>query len=326
MPRELLLLRHGKSDWSLNAEDFSRPLKDRGGRDAERMGTWLQRQGWIPDHWLCSPAERAKNTAERCAAAMEQDARRIHYDERIYEAGLSPLLEVLAGSPADAGCVILVGHNPGLEDLLIHLTGDRVPDSSDHKLLPTATLARLTMPEDWSRLKAGCAHLLSITRPGELPRLFPFPSPDGEELRKRPAYYYRQCAALPYRLRKGKAEFLLVTSRSGQHWVLPKGIQDPGLSPWEAAAKEALEEAGVEGRIEKPELGRYHYRKWGSECEVKVFPMKVTRQLDENEWPEHQGRKRKWMTPKKALELLEQPRLQSLLGKFRKTLESTSQG
>ena len=320
MPRELLLLRHGKSDWNRGTEDFHRPLKDRGNRDAERIGVWLHREGLEPHHWISSPAERARITAERCAAAMEQDMRLIQYDDRIYEAGLSPLLSVIAAAPADAQRVLLVGHNPGLEDLLIHLTADRVPIHEDGKLLPTATLARLTMPDDWSHLSAGCAHLLSITRPGGLPQMFPFPSPHGQELRKRPAYYYRQCAALPYRLRNGKAEFLVVTSRGRKHWVLPKGIQDPGLKPWEAAAKEALEEAGIKGELEPTELGVYRYRKWGADCEVSVFPMAVTRVLDSADWPEH-NRRRKWLAPKKVIELLEQPKLKSLVKKFQKSLE-----
>ncbi len=321
MPRELLLLRHGKSDWSRDIEDFHRPLKERGNRDAERIGVWLHHQGLRPDHWISSPAERARGTAQHCAGAMEQDARNIHYEDRVYEAGLSPLLDVVRSAPASAKRVILVGHNPGLEDLLIHLTADRVPTPDDGKLLPTATLARLTMPKDWKHLEAGCAHLLSITRPRELAQMFPYPSPDGKELRKRPAYYYRQSAALPYRMRKGQPEFLLVTSRSRSHWVLPKGIQEPGLSAQESAAREALEEAGVEGKIDSKELGRYHYRKWGADCEVRLFPMEVTHLLSEKDWPEP-GRKRKWMTPMKALELLEQPKLQSLVKKFEQKLET----
>jgi phosphohistidine phosphatase len=321
MHRELLLLRHGKSDWSGNIEDFRRPLKERGCRDAERMGVWLHRQDLRPDHWVSSPAERAASTAQHCSAAMAQDSRDIHYEDRIYEAGLSPLLEVLAGAPDAAGRVILVGHNPGLEDLLIHLTADRVPTPEDGKLLPTATLARLSMPEDWTRLDAGSARLLSITRPRELPQKFPYPSPLGTEQRKRPAYYYRQCAAVPYRLRGGQVEILLVSSRGRRHWVLPKGIQDPGLLPAEAAAKEAREEAGVEGEVTSTELGTYGYRKWGADCQVSVFPLRVTRLLEDGDWPEP-GRKRKWLSPQKAQELLDEPQLKALLKTFQKTLET----
>jgi phosphohistidine phosphatase len=61
-----------------------------------------------------------------------------------------------------------VGHNPGLEDLLIFLAGDEVEEPPDGKLLPTATLARLEMPGDWSCLEAGCGHLVAITRPRKL--------------------------------------------------------------------------------------------------------------------------------------------------------------
>jgi len=284
------------------------------------MGIYLAVEDRVPDHVVASPAERALTTAEKCCKSMGVFAKSIVKDRRIYLAGPEQLLAVLADCPKEKQRVLLVGHNPGLEELLQFLADAPIATPEDGKLLPTATLAQLTMPDDWSHLSAGCAHLLSITRPGGLPQMFPFPSPHGQELRKRPAYYYRQCAALPYRLRNGKAEFLVVTSRGRKHWVLPKGIQDPGLKPWEAAAKEALEEAGIKGELEPTELGVYRYRKWGADCEVSVFPMAVTRVLDSADWPEH-NRRRKWLAPKKVIELLEQPKLKSLVKKFQKSLE-----
>jgi phosphohistidine phosphatase len=84
---------------------------------------------------------------------------------------------------------------------------------------------------------------------------------------------------------------------------------------------EAWEEAGIEGEIASEELGRYSYRKWGADCEVKLFPLEVTQFLNDRDWPER-GRKRKWMAPKKALDLLEQPKLQSLVKRFQQKLEA----
>ncbi len=86
MGRELLLLRHGKSDWSVSTDDFHRPLMLHGKRSAERMGSWLMQQDLAPDHVVSSPAERAIATAAKACKAMAIGTRAIHLDERIYEA------------------------------------------------------------------------------------------------------------------------------------------------------------------------------------------------------------------------------------------------
>ena len=75
------------------------------------------------------------------------------------------MLDALSRCPSDAETVLLVGHNPGLEELVQHLVGDDLEPPGDGKLMPTATLVRLEMPGDWRRLDQGCAQLISITRP-----------------------------------------------------------------------------------------------------------------------------------------------------------------
>jgi phosphohistidine phosphatase len=312
MTRELLILRHGKSDWEAGTDDFHRPLKDRGKRGAQRVGVWLLQQGLLPDHVVSSPAERALVTAEKACKAMGMNARMIQREPAVYEAMSGDLLQVLADCPADAQRVMLVGHNPGLEELLIYLAHESIPYPADGKLLPTATLARLAMPDDWQELHAGSAQLLSITRPGELPKKFPFPFPDGPERRDRPAYYYTQSSVIPYRLQNGRPEILIVSSSKRKHWVVPKGIKEPGLSPQESAAREALEEAGVEGRVADDALGSYRCEKWGATCTVEVFPMEVTRVIPEQEWEErHRGRE--WVTPEVAQQRLRQAELKPLV-------------
>jgi phosphohistidine phosphatase len=315
LTRELLLLRHGKSDWSVGGDDFHRPLKDRGKRAAQRIGVWIAQQKWVPDMVVTSPAERALVTAEKACKAMGNSARGILSDERLYGAGLDELLEVLAELPPDPGRVMLVGHNPGLEELLEWLTIDRIPLPEDGKLLPTATLARLQMPADWRALIAGCARLESITRPGSLPKKFPYPGPDGKERRDRPAYYYTQSSVIPYRVRDGKPEILVIASSKKHHLVVPKGIKDPGLSPQESAAKEALEEAGIEGEVTETALGSYRCEKWGATCTVDVYAMKVTRVIAEQEWEEsHRGRQ--WVSPEMAASQLKQEELRPLVKKL----------
>jgi len=319
MTRELLLLRHGKSDWGAGVDDYHRPLMDRGKRGAQRIGVWLAQQKMIPDLIIASPAERALVTAQKVCKAMGNGDEGIQRDRRIYAAGLDELIEVLAGCSPDAGRVMLVGHNPGLEVLLDWLTGGTVPVPEDGKLLPTATLASLEMPDDWRALKAGCAHLGSITRPGTLPKKFPFPAPDGKEQRDRPAYYYTQSSVIPYRVHDGKPEILVIASSKKHHLVVPKGIKDPGLSPRESAAKEAWEEAGIEGEVAEAALGSYTCEKWGATCTVVVYPMKVTRVIPEEEWEEsHRGRE--WVSPDKAASQLKQKELRPLVKKLESIL------
>ena len=319
MTRELLLLRHGKSDWATGLDDFHRPLKDRGKRGAQRIGVWLAQQNRLPDLIVTSPAERALVTAQKACKAMGRGDQDIRKDPRIYAAGLDALIDVLADCPRDAGRVMLVGHNPGLEELLVWLADEAVTVAEDGKLLPTATLARLQMPADWRALVAGCARLDTITRPDTLPKKFPYPGPDGKELRDRPAYYYTQSSVIPYRVRDGRPEILVIASSKKHHLVVPKGIKDPGLSPRESAAKEALEEAGIEGEVAETALGSYRCEKWGATCTVTVYAMKVTRVIAEQEWEErHRGRE--WVTPDVATSRLKQQQLRPLVKKLNSQL------
>jgi phosphohistidine phosphatase len=319
MSRELMLLRHGKSDWSQQLDDFDRPLKDRGKRGAQRMGVWLLQQELVPDLVLSSPAERAITTAQKLVKAMGGDASRILQDRRIYAARVEELLQVLAESGQAHRRLLLVGHNPGLEDLTQFLADKPIPLPSDGKLLPTASLSILELPDSWQGLKAGMGQLLSITRSSSLPKKFPYPDPKGKELRDRPAYYYKQSSVIPYRIQDGKLEILVVMSSKRKHWVVPKGVSDPAISLQESAAKEAFEEAGVEGEVEEAALGSYQYEKWGADCTVQVYPMRVSRILDEETWEEsHRGRE--WLSPKQAVKRLKQAELKLMIEKLAKQL------
>ena len=163
MSRELLLLRHGKSDWSIETEDFNRPLKQRGKKAALRVGEWMQRQNLTPDWVISSPAVRALKTAEKVCEALRLNSGKIALDERIYQADVEKLKTVLAGCPELTRRVLLVGHNPELEGLLNYLV-EGIVMPKDGKLMATATLARLQMPENWHELDRYCAKLLFITR------------------------------------------------------------------------------------------------------------------------------------------------------------------
>jgi phosphohistidine phosphatase len=169
MPRELLILRHAKSDWDGNAQsDFARPLAKRGQKDAPRVGAWMYREGLVPDLVVSSPAERARQTTQAVCKGLDYKRKAVVWDQAIYEAAVADLLGLLARLPANAKTVLLVGHNPGLEELLVYLVGDDVGELDDGKLLPTAALARLEMPDNWSDLTPGCAQLINITLPKTL--------------------------------------------------------------------------------------------------------------------------------------------------------------
>ena len=312
MTTELLLLRHGKSDWETQFDDFHRPLKDRGKRDAQRIGVWLAQHELIPDYIISSPAERALVSAQKCCKAMGLGTQQIHPEPRVYAADRDMLLAVLADCPEQAKRVMLVGHNPALEELLSWLSDEDIATPEDGKLLPTATLARLQLKTNWNSLRLGCAKVASITRPRELPKKFPFPSPQGNESRDRPAYYYAQSSVIPWRMKNGEVEILVILSSKKKHWVVPKGIWEPGLTARESAAREALEEAGVEGLVAETVIGTYAYPKWGATCTVEVYPMEVTRVLPDEEWQEvHRGRE--WVSLKQAAKKLKQDELKPML-------------
>jgi phosphohistidine phosphatase len=167
MTHELLLLRHAKSDWSVDMDDFLRPLNKRGRSAAKQIGRWLNEQQLIPDTILCSPAERTLATAQRVCKQLNIEPSTIRLDPRIYEADALTLLDVLKTS-CHGRRVLLVGHNPGLEDLLFSLTSDRVPLSDNGKCLATATLAQLKFAGDWTTITEGCATLVKLIRPDSL--------------------------------------------------------------------------------------------------------------------------------------------------------------
>ncbi|HEY8219646.1 MAG TPA: histidine phosphatase family protein [Methylobacter sp.] len=166
MTHELLLLRHAKSDWPADVDDFYRPLKKRGQRAAKQVGRWLSKQHLIPDTILSSPATRALETAQRVCRQLDIDESSIICEPRIYEADAQTLLDVLRNLHHEKR-VLLVGHNPGLEDLLLKLIRHQAPLSANGKCLPTAALAQLAFKGNWAELTN--AKLVTLIRPDSLP-------------------------------------------------------------------------------------------------------------------------------------------------------------
>lgn len=137
--RRLLLLRHAKSNWEDPAlPDHKRPLAPRGERDAPRMGAELARRGRVPDRVLVSSARRARQTADRFLPAAGVDPEIQEVIPELYAASPVTLQRLLSAVPGAWRCVLVIGHNPGLEEWIERLTGQT-------QRMPTAALACIAL-------------------------------------------------------------------------------------------------------------------------------------------------------------------------------------
>ena len=181
--KTLTILRHAKSGWDAPVErDFDRPINTRGRRGAELIGQYLKRQEMAVDRIVASPAVRVVETLDIFRPAAGLDELEPHWDRRIYLASAATLLDVIRDAGRDAQHLLIAGHNPGLEDLVLMLVpegadedlGDRLRADVEEKL-PTAALARLELDiDDWRAVDAGHARLAAFIRPRDLdPTLSP---------------------------------------------------------------------------------------------------------------------------------------------------------
>lgn len=154
--RSLTLFRHAKTEReSDTGRDFDRRLNERGRKDAARMGREIRKLGLEFDLILSSPASRAAETAELAGLPAK-------YDERIYDASLRQLLELVRNSDASVASLLMVGHNPGFEQLASMLTGAPVD-------MPTGSLAEIELTVDrWAEVERGRGRLVRFIKPKEL--------------------------------------------------------------------------------------------------------------------------------------------------------------
>jgi phosphohistidine phosphatase len=169
--RRLLLLRHAKAERSRPGErDHDRILAARGRGDAPRLGAYLVRHAFIPDAVLVSDSVRTRETWELVSTAFE-DVPPVKLDGRIYEAGPHAILDVIKETGPEVGTLLVIGHNPGLQELAIKLVA--VGDSDAMRQLkeefPTSALAVINfMVEDWSRLHQRAGRLEHFVTPRTL--------------------------------------------------------------------------------------------------------------------------------------------------------------
>jgi len=166
---QLLIMRHAKSDWNTNyGSDFDRPLSKRGLRDANAMAVWLMDNELIPDKIVSSPARRAKQTSSLLMNGAKMDEHSIIWDGRIYEAGLGDLLEVIDSHCAGARRLLIVGHNPGLDSLVMYLAKNDPEFTSSGKLMTTAAIAVMDYEAGIISTNDGAAMLIELMRPKQL--------------------------------------------------------------------------------------------------------------------------------------------------------------
>lgn len=170
--KTLGLFRHAKSDWhDPRARDFDRPLNPRGEKGAGLVGRHIFDHDVKWDKVIASPAVRVAESIELAAKATGRPIA-VNWDRRIYLASSATLLDLLREQKDDPGSVLMVGHNPGLEDVIF----DLVPDDGTSPLrnvvelkFPTASFAVLELDiEHWNELKDRCGKLVHLIRPRDL--------------------------------------------------------------------------------------------------------------------------------------------------------------
>jgi phosphohistidine phosphatase len=160
--RNLYLLRHAKSSWKDESlADFERPLSGRGQRACLAIARFIVSDNLDFDLAICSTAVRARETMD----LIKQRAKlrtEVRYDERVYEATASRLLQVVSEIESDKKSVILVGHNPGFEELMLSITGERLA-------IPTGALSQIDLKvSKWSDTIVGKGTLSWIVKPKDL--------------------------------------------------------------------------------------------------------------------------------------------------------------
>ncbi|MGW0826894.1 SixA phosphatase family protein [Streptomyces sp. NPDC002845] len=165
--RRLVVLRHAKSAWPTGVPDHDRPLAPRGRRDAPAAGRALASADCLPDLALCSTAVRARQTWE-LAAAQWGTPPAVRHDPRVYAADVAELLEVVREVSDEVGTLLLIGHNPGLEELVLELAGDGFDNTLDEvrTKFPTSAIAVLAWyGTTWASLAPGTALLTDLIVP-----------------------------------------------------------------------------------------------------------------------------------------------------------------
>ena len=164
---ELYLMRHGKSAWHTNAvSDFQRPLNPRGERDTTAMGKWWHSQRKIPHRIMSSSALRTWQTAVRLCTEIGIEEATVAFMGNLYMADSEELLAMINKQKKSCPSLLVIAHNPGLENLVRQLAAQQ-PLPGHDKLMPTASVAVFEV-NDWQNVRAGLCRFQQIYRPKDI--------------------------------------------------------------------------------------------------------------------------------------------------------------
>jgi len=170
--RRLIVLRHAKSAWPEGVADHDRPLAPRGRRDAPAAGRWLRKSGFIPDRVLCSTAQRARETWQLAEDKLGAHPQTI-FEERVYGATSAGLLDLARQTPPGIRALLIVGHDPAMQELILELASAEPGDQGRDALgqvrikFPTAAIAVLAFAGTWPKLGPGEAQLADFAVPND---------------------------------------------------------------------------------------------------------------------------------------------------------------
>jgi phosphohistidine phosphatase len=166
MSFHLYIMRHAKSDWAASgSSDFERPLNKRGNKNAIRMGRWMVENEKYPERIISSPAIRAKQTIELVTDQFKDKQLTVNYDKTLYLATLDVLIETIQLYKNDVNSLMLVAHNPGLEQLIYFLS---IKSDDEYKSLTTANLIILEYPDNQFDPFTDKGKLIEFIKPKEL--------------------------------------------------------------------------------------------------------------------------------------------------------------
>lgn len=169
MTFHLYIMRHAKSDWSKEGtSDYNRPINKRGRKNAAKIGQWMTDNKYIPQQVISSPAVRAKQTTELLVEQLtNKKPDKIIFDKDLYLASLDTLIECIDDYKNDLNSLMLVAHNPGLEQLLHYLTRHTTKTRQDMSVT-TANLMIFSYPDKAANIKLEKGNLLEFIKPREL--------------------------------------------------------------------------------------------------------------------------------------------------------------
>ncbi len=163
-----MLMRHAKSDWNSHTADIDRPLNNRGSRDAVAMGAYLEQTGLVPDKMIISPARRTRQTAELLLRNLPVDEQQVFVDRDLYLADIETLREIVELYAAENQRILLLAHNPGMDDMVSYLANKAPPLSANGKLMTTCAVADFAVASIDTIRRPGRADLQGLYRPREI--------------------------------------------------------------------------------------------------------------------------------------------------------------